>query len=68
MQQLTPEGHNIVCDLSMRYGFSTDAVTHMLFAVWDYGAIQPSRIRWFGSVDAGRHDHVGRYVQSWTEG
>ena len=33
MQQLTPEGHNIVCDLSMRYGFSTDAVTHMLFAV-----------------------------------
>ena len=33
MQQLTPEGHNIVSDLSTRYGFSTDAVTHMLFAV-----------------------------------
>lgn len=33
MQQLTPEGHKIVSDLSIRYGFSTDAVTHMLFAV-----------------------------------
>lgn len=34
---------------------------------WDYGAIQPSRIRRFRSVDAGRHDHAGRYVQSRPE-
>lgn len=33
MQQLTPEGYKIVSDLSLRYGFSTDAVTHMMFAV-----------------------------------
>ncbi|MEM7015782.1 MAG: SHOCT domain-containing protein [Pseudomonadota bacterium] len=33
MQQLTPQGQNIVNDLSQRYGFSQDAVTHMLFAV-----------------------------------
>lgn len=33
MQQLTSEGQQIVNDLSQRYGFSTDAVTHMLFAV-----------------------------------
>lgn len=33
MQQLTPEGSRIVNDLSRRYGFSPDAVTHMLFAV-----------------------------------
>jgi hypothetical protein len=33
MEQLTPEGQQIVNDLSQRYGFSPDAVTHMLFAV-----------------------------------
>ena len=33
MQQLTPEGQRIVNDLAQRYGFSADAVTHMLFAV-----------------------------------
>lgn len=33
MQKLTNEGLQIVNDLSQRYGFSTDAVTHMLFAV-----------------------------------
>lgn len=33
MQQLTPEGQQIVNNLSQRYGFSPDAVTHMLFAV-----------------------------------
>ncbi|OYP34132.1 SHOCT domain-containing protein [Rhodopirellula sp. MGV] len=33
MQQLTPEGQRIVSDLSQRYGFSPDAVTHMLVAV-----------------------------------
>ncbi len=33
MQQLTPEGHRIATDLAQRYGFSTDAVTHMMFAV-----------------------------------
>jgi len=33
MQQLTPEGEQVVNDLSQRYGFSPDAVTHMLFAV-----------------------------------
>ena len=33
MQQLTPEGQQVVNDLSQRYGFSLDAVTHMLFAV-----------------------------------
>ena len=33
MQQLTPEGQRIVNDLSQRHGFSSDAVTHMLFAV-----------------------------------
>jgi len=33
MQQLTQEGRQIVNDLSQRYGFSPDAVTHMLFAV-----------------------------------
>ncbi|WDI40666.1 SHOCT domain-containing protein [Bremerella sp. P1] len=33
MQQLTPEGNRIVNDLAQRYGFSTDAVTHMMFAV-----------------------------------
>ncbi len=33
MQQLTPEGQRIVNDLTQRYGFSPDAVTHMLFAV-----------------------------------
>jgi hypothetical protein len=33
MQRLTPEGQRIVQDLSQRHGFSSDAVTHMLFAV-----------------------------------
>ena len=33
MQQLTPEGQQLVTDLAQRSGFSTDAVTHMLFAV-----------------------------------
>ncbi|MCG6862764.1 MAG: SHOCT domain-containing protein [Chromatiaceae bacterium] len=33
MQQLTPEGQRIVNDLSQRHGFTSDAVTHMLFAV-----------------------------------
>lgn len=33
MQQLTPEGQQVVNDLSHRYGFSSDAVTHMLIAV-----------------------------------
>lgn len=33
MQQLTPEGQQVVNDLSQRYGFSADAVTHMMFAV-----------------------------------
>ena len=33
MQQLTPEGRRIVDDLAGRYGFSTEAVIHMLIAV-----------------------------------
>lgn len=33
MQNLTPVGQNIVADISARYNLSTDAVTHMLFAV-----------------------------------
>jgi Short C-terminal domain len=33
MQQLTPDGQRVVNDLSLRHGFSPDAVTHMLFAV-----------------------------------
>lgn len=33
MQQLTPEGNKIAQDLAQRYGFSTDAVIHMMFAV-----------------------------------
>jgi hypothetical protein len=33
MTQLTSAGQGIVEDLSRRHGFSTDAVTHMLFAV-----------------------------------
>lgn len=33
MQKLTPAGQNLVADLSSRYGFSQDAVTHMLIAV-----------------------------------
>ncbi len=33
MQQLTPKGQSIISDLSQRYGFSQDAVTHMLIAV-----------------------------------
>ena len=33
MPQLTPEGSQVVQDLSQRYGFSPDAITHMLLAV-----------------------------------
>jgi len=33
MQQLTSDGQRVVNDLAARHGFSTDAVTHMLFAV-----------------------------------
>lgn len=33
MQSLTPKAQTIVTDLSQRYGFSVDAVTHMLYAV-----------------------------------
>ena len=33
MQQLTSDGERIANELSQRYGFSTDAVTHMMFAV-----------------------------------
>lgn len=33
MQQLSPEGQQVVNSLCQRYGFSPDAITHMLFAV-----------------------------------
>lgn len=33
MQQLSPQGQQVVSDLSQRHGFSPDAVTHMMFAV-----------------------------------
>ena len=33
MQELTSEGQRIASDLSQRYGFSVDAVTHMMFSV-----------------------------------
>jgi hypothetical protein len=33
MQQLTPEGQQLVADIAGRHGFSTDAVTQMLLAV-----------------------------------
>ena len=33
MQQLTPEGQNLVNDLSKRYNLSSDAVIHMIGAV-----------------------------------
>ena len=33
MQQLSPEGQQLVAGIASRHGFSTDAVTHMLFAV-----------------------------------
>jgi hypothetical protein len=33
MQELTAEGQRIINDLAHRYGFSSDAVTHMFFAV-----------------------------------
>lgn len=35
MQKLTAQGQQIVSDLSQRYGFSPDAVTHMLYAVYN---------------------------------
>ncbi len=34
MQQLTAQGRQIVADLAQRHGFSSDAVSHMLLAVW----------------------------------
>jgi hypothetical protein len=33
MQQLTPEGQQLVNALAQRFGFTPDAITHMLFAV-----------------------------------
>lgn len=33
MRNLTPDGQRIVNDLANRHGFSTDAVTHMMFSV-----------------------------------
>jgi Short C-terminal domain len=33
MRQLSPDGQRIAQDLANRYGFSTDAITHMMFAV-----------------------------------
>lgn len=33
MQELTPQGQHVVQDLANGHGFSTDAVSHMLFAV-----------------------------------
>jgi hypothetical protein len=33
MNQLSPNGQRIANDLAQRHGFSTDAVTHMMFAV-----------------------------------
>lgn len=33
MRQLSPQGQQVVNDLSQRHGFSQDAVTHMMFAV-----------------------------------
>lgn len=33
MQRLTPEGQRMASDLAQRYGFSPDAVTHMIVAV-----------------------------------
>lgn len=35
MRQLTAAGQNLVNDLANRHGFSVDAVTHMLFAVFN---------------------------------
>ena len=35
MQHLTHEGQQIVNNLAQRYGFSPDAVTHMLFSVYN---------------------------------
>ena len=34
MPQLSPEGQRLVNELAGRHGFSTDAVTHMLYAVY----------------------------------
>ncbi|MEA1919460.1 MAG: SHOCT domain-containing protein, partial [Campylobacterota bacterium] len=33
MQKLTPEGQNLVNDLSFRYNLSPDAIIHMIAAV-----------------------------------
>lgn len=35
MQTLSLEGQRLVADLAQRQGFSQDAVTHMLYAVWN---------------------------------
>lgn len=35
MQQISIEGQRVVNELSQRHGFSPDAVTHMLYAVWN---------------------------------
>ncbi|GAB2790612.1 SHOCT domain-containing protein [Halomonas shantousis] len=35
MQRLTPQGQAIAEDLARRHGFSVDAVTHMMFAVFN---------------------------------
>ena len=37
MQQLTPNGQQIVSQISQKYGFSSDAVTHLLFSVINGG-------------------------------
>lgn len=33
MQQLSPQGHQLIAELAQRHGFSSDAVTTMLYAV-----------------------------------
>lgn len=38
MQQVTPEGQNIINDIASRYNLSTDAVLHMLVAVNNGGS------------------------------
>jgi hypothetical protein len=35
MRELTDQGQRLVADLANKHGFSTDAVSHMLFAVWN---------------------------------
>jgi hypothetical protein len=57
MQQLTHEGQQIVNDLALRYGFSPDAVTHMLFGVLNGN----------GSMAQFNHPEFGGYGQ-WMRG